>query len=189
MSQTDKNIADFNKSWRYKVGLSLIIIGHISLLSGMLLPVLGPDFGGKKKLVGMLIVSGELISLSSIIFLGKNGFLTIKKKIFGFFKAVYVVRVGPLRHYIGIALILTNMLTTYMIAFYAWDAFGATTPEVPMPVVWGLDFGQQESLVLWLFLTGEISFLAGIYVLGADWWERFRQLFIWPGKELNLSRQ
>lgn len=41
----------------------------------------------------------------------------------------------------------------------------------------GLDVEQQGSLVFWLFLIGEVSFLVAIYVLGADRWEKFRRIF------------
>ena len=34
-----------------------------------------------------------------------------------------------------------------------------------------------------LFLVGEIGFLVAIYVLGGDWWEKFRNIFIWSGQE------
>lgn len=179
----DKPAEDFTKSWRYKVGLALIILGNGGLIVGLLLPVLGLAPVGHAGIVGLLIVGGEVVSLSSIVFLGKAGFKAIKSKIFGVVKAGYIAKVSPLRHYIGIALLLTNVVTHYTFALYAWDAFGATTPETPLPVVWGLDFAQQETLVSWLFFGGEICFLLAIYVLGADWWERVRKVFVWQEPE------
>jgi len=167
--------SNFTKSWRYKIGLGLIILGHLILIIGLLLPVLGLD----PSFLAILIICGELITLSSIIFLGKDGFIEIKNKIFYFIKTGYTASVGPVRHYIGIALLSANILTTFTLAVYAWIAFNTTTLEIPMPVIWGLNFSQQGYLVLWLFLTGEISFLISLYVLGADWWERFRNIIIW----------
>ena len=46
-----------------------------------------------------------------------------------------------------------------------------------------LDFAQQGTMVFWLFLIGEISFLVAIYVLGADWWGKFRRIFVWEAPE------
>ena len=166
---------DFTKTWRYKVGLTMIIVGNGIILIGLLLPLLGVGAGT----VGAMVLGGEVVSLASIAFLGKEGFKAIKAKAFAFVKAGYAARVGPIRHYIGIALMGTNVVTTYITILYAWTAFKATTPENPIPVIWGLEFAQQESLVIWLFLIGEISFLISIYVLGADWWERFRRIFVW----------
>ena len=125
----------------------------------------------------VLVVGGEVISICSIVFLGKAGFLAIKNKVFAFIKTSYTGPVSPTRHYIGIVLLCTNVITTYLMVLYAYDAFAATTTEDPIPRVWGLDFTEQSSLFFNLFLIGEVSFLIAIYVLGADWWERFRALF------------
>ena len=166
---------DFTKTWRYKVGLTMIIVGNGIILIGLLLPLLGVGAGT----VGAMVLGGEVVSLASIAFLGKEGFKAIKAKAFAFVKASYAARVGRVRHYIGIVLLCTNVLTTFILMFYAWTAFDVTTPENPMPAIWGLGFEQQATLVFWLFLIGEVSFLIAIYVLGADWWEKFRRIFIW----------
>ncbi len=169
----------FTRTWRYKAGIGLFIVGNISLVVGILLPVLGLATGGKAGLVGVLIVGGELVALSSIVLLGKAGFLAIKQKLFGFLESGYAAPVGPVRHYAGIAIMLTNLITTYTLVLYAWTVFGAATPDNSVPYVWGLDLAQQSSLVFWLLLCGELCFLVAIYLLGADWWERFRNVVVW----------
>ena len=172
---------DFTRTWRYKVGFGLIIVGHGILLLGFLLPMLGAD----ATILGAAVLGGELVSLASMGFLGKEGFMAIKSKVFAFVKSGFAAHIGPIRHYIGIVLLGTNALTTYIIAAYAWTAFSTTTVEDPMPNIWGLDFAQQGTLVFWLLLIGEVSFLMAIYVLGADWWEKFRQLLVWPGEKVE----
>ena len=170
----------FTKTWRYKAGIFMFFGGQVGLVIGLLLPVLGLAAGGKAGIAGLLIVGGELTTLSSIVFLGKAGFLAIKKKLFGFLKKDFEAPVGPVRHYCGIAILFVNMFTTYATAIYAWSAFSASTPDAPAaPVVWGLDLQGQESLVMWLFIAGQTCFLVAIYVLGADWWERLRRLVVW----------
>ena len=169
----------FTKTWRYKVGLFLIVVGHLILLAGLLAPMVGAGAG----IVGAMVVGGEIIGLTSIVFLGKEGFLAIKSKVFAFLKSGYSGPVSQTRHRIGILLLLANVVTTYLMMLYAWDAFAASTPQGPAPAVWGLDLEGQGSLVFWMFLAGELSFLAAIYVLGADWWEKFRNIFIWSGQE------
>ena len=174
---------DFTRTGRYKVGLTLIVGGHLVLLVGLVVPFLGAGAG----LVGALVLGGEVIALSSIVFLGKAGFLAIKSKIVGAVKASYTHPVGRVRHYVGIVLLLTNALTTWTVAVYAGSAFSAITPETPLPRVWGLDHHQQDTMLLWLFLIGEISFLIGIYVMGADWWGRFRRIFVWEKPEAEVG--
>jgi len=166
---------DFTKTWRYKIGLTMIVVGNLGILFALAMPALGAGAGT----VGALVVGGEIVSLASIAFLGKEGFKAIKSKFVGTIKASYTGAVGKTRHYIGIVLLCANVVTTFTLALYAWDSFAAATPEGPHPIVWGLDMAQQASLLEWVFLIGEISFLVAIYVLGADWWGRFRRIFVW----------
>ena len=172
---TDKPAEDFTNTWRYKVGLFMIIVGNLGIVTALALPF----FGVPAAVVGALVVGGEIVSLGSIVFLGKEGFKAIKNKIFAFAKASYTAPVGKTRHAIGITLLCANIVTTYTMMIYAWDAFAAATAEGPAAAVWGLDVAQQGSLVFWLFLIGELSFLIAIYVLGADWWGKFRNIFVW----------
>lgn len=175
---TDRPAEDFTKTWRYKVGLFMIVVGNLSIVgAAMILPFLGVG----AATIGAIVVGGEVVSLGSIVFLGKEGFKAIKSKIFGAVKAAYAGPVSRARHRIGITLLLANVVTTYTMMLYAWDAFAAATAEEPTAVVWGLDIAQQGELVFWLFLIGELSFLIAIYVLGADWWGKFRGMFVWEG--------
>jgi hypothetical protein len=169
---------DFTKTWRYKIGLTMIIVGNLGIVLALAMPALGAGAGT----VGAMVVGGEIISLASIAFLGKAGFMAIKSKFTGFVKSTYTGPIGKGRHYFGITLLCVNIITTATLMLYAWDSFSMATQEVPNPVVWGLDISQQANMVEWLFLSGEISFLIAIYVLGADWWGRFRRIFVWEGQ-------
>ncbi len=182
---TKKLVKDFTRTWRYKIGLSLIVFGNLALVIGLLLPLFGLAAGGKAALVGVLIIGGELVSLLSIVFLGMEGFKAIKYKIFGIVRSGFVAPHGPVRHYIGIVLLFIDAMTKYIMVLYAWYLFGEATLEDQFPETWGLSLAEQESLVFWLVLTGELCFLGAIYVLGADWWGKFRDLFIWKNPNLG----
>ena len=168
---------DFTKTWRYKIGIALIIFGHLCLAVGLLLPLLGLVPKGGAGIVGALLGGGEVISMISIAFLGLQGFKAIKSKIFGVVTAGFDGPIGRVRHAVGITLFVSSFLTNYVILFYAWTAFRTVTVEEPFPLIWDLDYGQQATLVHWLAIWGEVSFLASIYVLGGVWWGRFRALF------------
>ncbi len=173
---TENSEIDFTKTLRYKIGLFMIIVGNITVISApLLLPFLGLSIG----IIGAIALVGEGISTLSIVVLGKEGFKAIKSKIFGAVKAGYTAKVGRTRHTIGIALFCAHVVTAYIIAAYAWVAFGRTTKENPFPEVWGLSFDGQETMLLWVFLAGEIAFLISFYILGAEWWDRFRNIFVW----------
>ncbi len=170
---------DFTKTWRYKVGFAMIVVGNLCILIAMVLPAIGVGAGT----VGAMVVGGEIVSLASIVFLGKAGFKAIKSKFVGAVKASYTGPVSKTRHYLGIALLLTNLLVTSILALYAMDSMGAATPDGPHPIVWGLDLEQQKTMLTWVFLIDPISFLLAIYVLGADWWGRFRRIFVWEAAD------
>ncbi len=172
----DPPAKDFTKTWRYKLGLLLFILGNLGVLAAM--PV-GLALGFGVATIGAIVVASEVLATGSIFLLGKDGFLAIKNKFVSAAKSTYTAPVGRTRHRIGIALLLTKVVTTYTMMIYAWDAFGAAMAEGPNAPVWGLDIAQQGDLVFYLFLIGELSFLLAIYVLGADWWGRFRRIFVW----------
>ena len=171
--------SDFTRTWRYKVGFFMIVVGNLGILGAVLLGMVGLS----AATVGSLVVGGEIVSLASIVFLGKEGFKAIKSKAVGFIKSSYTGPVSRTRHRIGITLLLANVVTTYLIMIYAWDAFAAATATNPTASVWGLNIEEQGSLVFDVFLIGEIGFLIGIYVMGGDWWEKFRNIFIWEAPQ------
>ena len=170
-------VDDFRRTWRYKVGLTMIVVGNLGILLGMVMSAFGAGAGT----VGTLVVGGELLSLASIIFLGKAGFKAIKSKFVGAIKADYAKPVGKGRHYIGITLLWVNMLTAYILLVFGWASFDFLMAGNLRFELWGLDLAQQKTLALWIFFIGEISFLVGIYMLGAEWWEKFRRIFVWEG--------
>ena len=45
------------------------------------------------------------------------------------------------------------------------------------PEVLGLGRDEQLQWFVGLLAAAEVSFFAGVYALGADWWARFRALF------------
>lgn len=163
-------------SWRYHIGLTLFIIGNGLCLSAPLLPVLGMNLG----IVGGVVVAGEVAATSSIFFLGKEGFKHLKKKLFKFFKPTERP-ISRARHRIGVGLLIFNVLALYAAVTLVLVAYSQTTPENPFPIVFELDFEAQGTTFLALFFGGEAAFIAAIYVLGAEWWERFKQLFQYHG--------
>ena len=177
---TDVSTADFTRSWRYKFGLLLIVVGHLMLLAAVVAPAIGLV---RPALAGGIAVAGEIVSLCSIVFLGKSGFIAIKSRIFKFVKSGYEGPVSAARHAWGITLFIASFATNYVIAAYAWLSFRSTTEENPLPLILGMNLDEQAVFVFTLFLVGELTFLASIYVLGADWWERFRRIFVYHQAE------
>lgn len=166
-------------SWRYKAGLSLFVLGHLVLLGGVVIPALGLAGESAIALAGGMVVSGEVIAMTSIVFLGKAGFIELKNKIGGAAKSTFTAPIGPVRHSVGIFLFLLNFIVLYFVVYATWASLSQAAPDAPPPQVWGLNLEQQWDLIFGAFLAGEVAFVISLWVLGADWWERFRNLFIW----------
>lgn len=181
-TQTSVTALQTMSRWRYRVGLSLFIAGNALCLSAPLLPAFGVNLG----VVGGVIVAGEIAATGSIFFLGKEGFKHLKKKLFKFLKP----REGPIsgaRHRIGVGLLIFNVLSLWAAVTLVLVAYSRTTLDNPFPIVFGLNFEQQGTTFLALFFGGEAAFIAAIYVLGAEWWERFKQLFQYHGQAPPLD--
>ncbi len=165
------------QGWRYHVGLILFVIGNAVVASSPLLPLLGVDVG----IAGVLIVTGEIAATGSIFFLGTEGFKHLKKKLFKFLKPSE----GPIsraRHRIGVGLLTFNAIAFYAALTLVLVAYSQTNVENPFPIVFGLDFEAQGTTFLALFFGGGAAFIASIYVLGAEWWGRFKLLFTYEGE-------
>ena len=164
------------QGWRYRIGLTLFVIGNAIVMGSPLLPAFGVNLG----IVGGVIVAGEIAATSSIFFLGKEGFKHLRKKLFKFLKP----RERPIsraRHRIGVGLLIFNVLSLWAAVTLVLVAYSRTTLDNPFPIVFGLNFEQQGRTFLGVFFGGEAAFIAAIYVLGAEWWERFKQLFQYQG--------
>lgn len=170
--QQADSLEAFKKSWRYKLGLLMIIGGHVIMFASMIMPAVGLLSGG---MAAAGVVVGEVISLASIVFLGKQGFLAIKAKVVGAVKAEFARPIGRMRHTIGLILLLLNFGASCTLLVFAWTSYDAA----PGSVVWGIPIEEQATFYVTLFFTGEGAFPIAIVVLGADWWERFRDLFVW----------
>ncbi|MEE8311939.1 MAG: hypothetical protein V3R77_06760 [Candidatus Binatia bacterium] len=165
----------FRNTWRYKAGLTLIAVGHLILLVALLLPMLGFGVG-----VGaVLAVIGEGMCMLSIVFLGKEGFLEIKHRIVKTAREGFEGAVGRGRFRTGVALIVYNTLALLAVELLALQRALRATSENPDPGVLGIAPEVLASSVVFLVASGEVAFIFAIYVLGGDWWDRFRALFVW----------
>lgn len=174
------------KAFRQKLGIALFAIGNLSVVAGLLLPLVGGADSGSIRLSAVLLGAGEVLSLTSIAFIGREGFIALKERMARVFRASYSGPVSQRRHHVGVALFLFHAASTYFIVLYAYIAITVAGIDTSADsAVFGLGIHEQGRLLLFLFIAGEVSLLLSIYVLGADWWERFRQLFVWSGQPRN----
>jgi hypothetical protein len=115
----------------------------------------------KTALSGFLLVVGpEVLSLLAIAILGKDGFNYLKENVFALLRrAAPAAKVSRARYRAGLA--IWALLFVY--GSFVWYA-----PDL-VP-------GYSEHRIA-MNLTADFLFIVSLFVLGGDFWEKFRALF------------
>jgi hypothetical protein len=116
----------------------------------------------KTTISGALAVGvPEVMSLLAVAIMGKAGFRYLKDRIFSFLKKQAPPdQVGPIRYRIGLAMFIAPLL-------YGWLA-----PYVP-ELKAGLEMQTVPSNIV-----GDLVFVGSFFVLGGDFWDKLRALFV-----------
>ena len=146
-----------------------LFVGGGVLIFGWLCPlfvplVLGSDLAGEWKttLSGLLLLGiPELFTLAAVAILGKPGFETIKRILFGLLRRLAppdAVSLG--RYRVGLVMFLLPIL-------FAWISIYVPN-LIPGFATHPLAFA----------LTGDVMLLVSLFVLGGDFWDKLRALFV-----------
>ena len=122
--------------------------------------------GWKATLSGLLALGiPELFMVIAAAVAGKEGFSYIKSKIFGLFK-----KYGPpdtvskTRYKIGLVLFLIPILVGWMLPYI--------THLIP--------YYEENKYVI--NITSDIIFITSLFVLGGDFWDKLRALFVYSAR-------
>jgi hypothetical protein len=150
-------------NWRYRTGVTLIAIGWICPLFIPLVTKSTLSTEWKTALSGFLLVVGpEVLSVLAIAILGKEGFNILKEKVFALLRrAAPTAKVSRTRYRAGLAI----WALLFIYGSFVWYA-----PHL-VP-------GYSEHRVA-INLSADFLFIASLFVLGGDFWEKFRSLFIY----------
>jgi hypothetical protein len=152
--------------WRFRLGLFFFVLGWICPLFIPLVTRSDLPVEIKTFLSGFLLIGvPEIFSVISIVFLGKSGFNYIKAKVFTFLKLV--VPQGPvsrIRYRIGLFMLLLHLIYANL-TFYAPD-------QIP----------AYSEARMTMNLLADFLFLVTLFVLGGDFWDKLRALFIYDAK-------
>ena len=167
MEETEKNIP----SNRLITGAIVFIAGQ---LSPLLIPVvLSSDLGSgiKTALSGFLMLGvPELAIMLSIVIMGKAGFAFLKSKIGRLFKQYGPPdRVSKTRYTIGLIMFIIPFLIGWLLPYF----------EHLIP--W------YDAYHFWINISGDILLIVSLFVLGGDFWEKLRSLFIYNQKSIVES--
>jgi hypothetical protein len=163
MTQTTASkIEQPRAGWRFRLGLTILIVGW---LSPLLIPVVARtslETEWKTIILGLLAVGiPEVFTVAAIAIMGKSGYNLIKQRIFSLLK-----KHGPPDRV---------SLTRYRI--------GLVMFALPVVFGWLGPYGAHlipgyETHRFVVSLIGDVMFVASLFVLGGDFWDKIRALFI-----------
>ncbi|MBW2428443.1 MAG: hypothetical protein JRF56_05745, partial [Deltaproteobacteria bacterium] len=148
--------------WRFRLGLTILIVGWLSPLLIPLVTASSLATRWKAIFSGLLAVGiPEVFTVLAVATIGKSGYNLIKERIFSFLKKHGPPdRVSPTRYRIGLVMFILPVL-------FGWlGPYGAH--RIP----------GYEAHRLVVSVIGDLMFVASFFVLGGDFWDKIRALFI-----------
>lgn len=148
--------------WQIKLGLAMLILSVVTPLA--LVPLVNAmDLSAPiaATVSGVILAGAEVLGLAAVAVMGKKGYEYIKSRILGFLK-----RYGPpekvsrARYSIGLVMFILPILFGWLTP-YAGDMIPGYTGN---EIVFGV--------------AGDAVLLASLFVLGGDFWDKVRALFV-----------
>lgn len=160
--------------WRFRTGIALIAASFISPLGALLLPFTELSTAMKATLGGLLLAGvPEVLTVVAVAVMGKSGFLIVKRKIMAALRQYGPPKeVGSVRYNIGLVMLLIPV-------FYSWIVIYAPPDAIP---------GFPDHRVA-MGLTFDFIFIASLFVLGGDFWDKLRALFVHRAKARFPARE
>ena len=162
---------------RYRAGLTVLVLSFLSPLLIPLVAASGISTGLKTILSGLLAVGiPELGVLAAVAIMGKPGYRQILQKVSGFMR-----KHGPpdevnlVRYRIGLVMFVVPVL------------FAVVQPYGEHALAGGPIHDMWTNARLQVAIAGDILFLSSFFVLGGDFWDKVRALFVHGAKAVMPS--
>jgi len=152
--------------WRFRIGMVLFVLGLISPLFIPLVAATGLPGGWKTAISGVLMLGiPEFLWILAAAIMGKTGFNYVKHKFFGFFKKIMPRgTVSRPRYRVGLVMFSLPIISAWLIAYIPHHLPG------------------YEAHRLILNIVGDLMLLSSLFVLGGDFWDKVRGLFVYAAK-------
>ncbi|RDJ27400.1 hypothetical protein DWF00_10600 [Bosea caraganae] len=168
MSTSQINAAPVTAAWRFKLGIGIFILAFALWLLiplGASMGVPGPRIAA---MTGAIFVANKVLLLACIAVMGKAGFQQLKGMVFGYAKGLAPSGpVGPVRHAVGLVMFCLPLLSATLEP-YVDQFFPGLRPNL-----W-----QLQAL-------GDLMLIASFFVLGGDFWNKIRALFVRTAKVVD----
>lgn len=152
-------------NWRLIAGIAVLGLAVVLPLAALFVPLLGLPVA-QSALIGGALVAGapEVLMLLAVALLGRQNFDRIvgAAKQF-FFTTFFASPVSRGRYHAGLAISLLSFIPLYVAGYLpSW-----------MPA------GNARIAIL---AAADLAFIFSFFVMGGEFWEKFRRLFVWEGK-------
>ncbi len=152
--------------WRLKLGVALFGLSIVLPVLGLpLVAVMGLSTTTLATISGAMLAGSEVIGIVAVAIMGKSGYAFIKNRVFGFIKQYGPpAEVSRTRYTIGLVMFSVPIVFGWL-APYAADL---------VPGYSGNEFTYA--------IVGDLLLLVSLIVLGGDFWDKLRALFIGGAK-------
>jgi len=166
MSEETAGQQEHKSGWRLKAGIAIFILSIILPLAGVpAVMTLNLSASVMASVSGAMLVCAELMGVAAVAVMGKPGFVYIKSKVSGFFRQYGPPQqVSRRRYNIGLVMFCFPFLFAF-ISVYA-HAYIPGYSANPIPYA----------------ITGDILLITSLFVLGGDFWDKLRGLFVYNDK-------
>jgi hypothetical protein len=149
---------------RILAGVSVFALGWLVTLAAVaIITASSLTTSAQATVSGIVVFVGPKLGvLAAIAILGKPGFTYLKRKVFGFLKPP--TEVGPVRHRIGILMFVVSMMLGFVERYVGFFVSGDVEREIRYS------------------LANDLLLIASILVLGGEFWDKIRALFIREAK-------
>lgn len=154
-----------NPGPRFYIGLAVFIASFFMLPIGLVLREFIAESFWRAFVPGAFWISAPLMKIGSIAILGKSSYAWINHQIHRLYH--HVARphhITPLRYNIGLVLFIFPFLPNYMISF--------------MPHLFHMSLKAHYAVIL----ISDTMFLVSLFVLGGNFWDKLRSLFIYSAR-------
>lgn len=147
-------------TWRFKLGVFLICLVGAAWLFVPILAWMQASAATIATATGIIFIWNKAVILLAVAVMGKPGFQQLKSAIFGVFRFPPESAISPARYNFGLFMFLLPLVTA-VLEPYIDAAWPSLRPKL-----------------LQLQVAGDLMFLASFIVLGENFWDKFRALFV-----------
>jgi hypothetical protein len=149
-----------NPGVRLYIGIAIFVLSFFMLPTGIFLTTFFTTHHARDLVLGVFWISAPLMKLTSVAILGKPSYLWIKSRFrHHFVRVVKPYHESRLRYNIGLVMLSLPIIPNYIMAY---------APQIITDNVY---------LRLGINISIDILFIASLFVLGGDFWDKLKALF------------